>query len=201
MGHRPFGLAILGLLMAGSALAADPPKDAKDMPPMDPAMMEAWTKAATPGEQHKHLAYFVGDWTANISMYMEGHETKSTGTVHYDAIMSGRYLVSKHKGDFNGMPFEGMGIDGYDNVNQEYFGMWFDNMGTGYLLSKGKVSADGKTMTYTGSSKDPMTGKAVDHRMVTTIMGPDMSKFEMYMTPAGDKENKMMEIVYTRVKS
>ncbi len=201
IGQR-FGVAVIaGVLVACSAFAADPAKESKDMPPMDPAQMEAWMKAMSPGDQHKHFSYFVGDWNADNTMWMEGQESKSKGTVHYEMAMGGRYLVSKHKGDFNGMPFEGMSIDGYDNVNQEYFGIWLDNMGTGYMESKGKPSGDGKVMTYTGSTKDPMTGKMVEHRMVSTITGPDTSKFEMWMTEPGKKEAKMMEIVYTRVKS
>lgn len=184
---------------AGCATAAAD-KDKKEAGEMDPAMMEAWMKSMTPGAPHKHMEYFAGDWAASNTMWMGGQETKSTGTMHAESSMGGRYLVSSHKGMINGMPFEGMGIDGYDNVNGELYSLWFDNMGTGYMLSKGTSSEDMKKCTYIGSTKDPMTGKMVSHKMVTTITGPDTYKFEMWMTPAGAKEDKMMEINYTRVK-
>ncbi len=32
-----------------------------------------------------------------------------------------------------GMPFEGMGIDGYDNLAKQYVSTWVDNMGTGIM--------------------------------------------------------------------
>jgi len=37
-----------------------------------------------------------------------------------------------------GMPFEGMGLDGYDNASKEYISIWIDNMGTGIMYMKGK---------------------------------------------------------------
>ena len=55
------------------------------------------------------------------------------------------------------MPMEGFSIDGYDNVKGEYFSLWLDNMGTGYMLSIGERSEDGKSVTYTGSMPDPMS--------------------------------------------
>jgi hypothetical protein len=201
MSHRAAAAAIGVILVSGIAHAGDPAKDASAVPPMDPAHMEAWMKSMTPGEKHKKMEFHLGDWKASTTMWMEGQESKSEGTAHYEWALGGRYMMSRHKGDFNGMPFEGMGIDGYDNVNQEYFSIWMDNMGTGYMASKGKASSDGKSVTYTGTTKDPMTGQMVEHRMVSTITGADTSKFEMWMTTPGAKEVKMMEIVYTRVKS
>jgi len=165
------------------------------------AEMEAWMKAATPGENHKHLDYFVGDWKTSNTMWMDGSETKTEGTAHMEWAMDGRYVISKHSGNFMGMPFQGMGIEGYDNVSAKYFSIWIDNMSTQYMASDGTASADGKTFTYKGSSKDPMSGKTVHHRMVSTVTGPDTFKFEMFMSPDKAKEEKAMEILYSRVKS
>ena len=192
------GLAC-GVLLGTSVLAAAQEKatgkDAKAT-----AEMEAWMKAATPGEPHKKLGFFVGDWKTQNTMWMEGTETKTEGTAHMEWAMDGRYVVSKHSGNFMGMPFQGMGIEGYDNINSKYFSIWLDNMSTSYMASDGTASADGKTFTYKGSMKEP-SGKMVHHRMVTTVTGPDAFKFEMFMSPESAKEEKAMEILYTRVKS
>jgi hypothetical protein len=134
-------------------------------------------------------------------MWMDGQETKSEGTTHMEWAMDGRYMISKHSGNWMGMPFQGMGIDGYDNVDSKYFTIWIDNMGTGYMTADGAASADGKTITYKGKAKDPALGKMVDYRMVSTVTGPDSYKFEMYCTKPGEKEEKAMEIVATRVKA
>jgi hypothetical protein len=203
---REWKLAAIGLscgvlLMSGLVFAADKEKEkttGKDAKAT--AEMEAWMKAATPGEQHKNLSFFVGDWKTQNTMWMEGSETKTEGTAHMEWAMDGRYVISKHSGNFMGMPFQGMVIDGYDNINSKYFSIWIDNMSTSYMTSDGTASADGKTITYKGSMKDPL-GKTVHHRMVSTVTGPDSFKFEMFMSPDNAKEEKAMEILYTRVKS
>jgi hypothetical protein len=203
---REWKLAAIGLscgvlLMSSLVFAADKEKEkttGKDAKAT--AEMEAWMKAATPGEQHKNLNFFVGDWKTQNTMWMEGSETKTEGTAHMEWAMDGRYVISKHSGNFMGMPFQGMGIDGYDNINARYFSIWIDNMSTSYMTSDGTASADGKTFTYKGSMKDP-AGKMVHHRMVSTVTGPDSFKFEMFMSPDNAKEEKAMEILYTRVKS
>jgi hypothetical protein len=164
------------------------------------AEMEAWMKAATPGEQHKNLNFFVGDWKTQTTMWMEGTETKTEGTAHMEWAMDGRYVISKHSGSLMGMPFQGMGIDGYDNINSKYFSIWIDNMMTSYMTFDGTASPDGKTFTYKGSMKEP-SGKMVHHKMVSTVTGPDSFKFEMFMSPDNANEEKGMEILYTRVKS
>jgi len=46
-------------------------KTSDQAPAMDEkAMMEAWTKVATPGEAHKWLETMVGTWGAKITMWM-----------------------------------------------------------------------------------------------------------------------------------
>ena len=190
-------------VLFGTSLVFAADKDKAQTTAKDPkaaAEMEAWMKAATPGPQHKNLDFFVGDWKTQNTMWMDGAETKTEGTAHSEWAMDGRYVISKHTGNFGGMPFQGMGIDGYDNIDAKYFSLWIDNMSTSYMASDGTASADGKTITYKGSMKDP-TGKMVHHRMVSTVTGPDSFKFEMFMSPDNAKEEKAMEILYTRVKS
>ncbi len=190
----PLGLLLGLLLLTGSALA-----EGEGGYEPDPAQMDAWQKAMTPAENHKHFEYFVGDWDAEITMYMGPEPMTSTGTAHYEWILGGRYLHGTTAGDFMGMPMHGFSIDGYDNVTGRYFSVWLDNMGTGYMLSHGEKSEDGKSVTYTGSMPDPMTGAEVNHRMVTMITGDNTYVFEMFMTAVGAPEEVLaMVIKYTR---
>jgi hypothetical protein len=46
-------------------------------------------------------------------------------------ILGGRYQQSMIKGNMMGMPFEGMGLLGYDNAQKLFYSTWVDNMGTG----------------------------------------------------------------------
>ena len=47
------------------------------------------------------------------------------------------------------MPFEGMGIVGYDNLLKKFVSVWIDNMGTGLMPGTGTYDAATKTYTYT----------------------------------------------------
>jgi len=81
-----------------------------------PAEMEAWQKSMTPGPQHEALAKLAGDWTFTNTMWMAPGQppTESTGTMHAETTMGGRYVVEDWKGEMMGQPFEGHGTNAYN---------------------------------------------------------------------------------------
>lgn len=101
---------------------------------------KAWMEYATPGEVHKMIAQSNGKWNATTTSWMapETEPMVSEGSCDNEMIMDGRYQLSKYKGTMMGMPFEGMGILGYDNAKEEFTNTWIDNMGTGTMTMKGK---------------------------------------------------------------
>lgn len=166
------------------------------------AMMDAMMKAATPGENHKLLASIDGNWTFVNKYWMDpkAPPAESTGTATRTPIMGGRYIQGVYKGVMGGMPFEGMGIDAYDNVTQQFVSSWIDNMGTGLTVLSGKYNAATKTVTYKGDTGDMMNpGKTYKVRQVIRLETADRFVMEWYETHGG-KEAKTMEIVYTRKK-
>ncbi len=70
-------------------------------------------------------------------------------------------------------------------------------MSTGIYFFEGAASADGKTITQECSFDDPVRGPMV-WRSVTRIVNDNTLKYEMYVTPKGGKEEKMMEMTVTR---
>jgi hypothetical protein len=98
-----------------------------------------------------------------------------------------------------GMPFEGMGLDGFDNVTKEYLSVWVDNFGTGIEYLKGKFDEKTKSVVYTGSMVDPMAGKEVPTKSIMKFIDDDHTTTEIYSFENG-KEVKSMQIDYTRVK-
>jgi hypothetical protein len=113
-------------------------------------------------------------------------------------ILGGRYQQSTHKGTFEGMPFEGMSIVGYDNAKKKFYSTWVDNMGTGIMYLEGTYDPATKTTTYTGKQVDPMTGQDMEIRETFTIVDDNTHMLTMYMTAPGGKEFKTMEIRFTR---
>ena len=74
-----------------------------------------------------------------------------------------------------------------------------DSMSTGIFYFDGTAGADDKTITQQCVYDDPVRG-LMKWRSVTTIVDANTHLFEMYATDKSDKEEKMMEITYTRKK-
>lgn len=160
---------------------------------------KAWMAYMTPGKFHQMLAKSDGEWQEEITMWMDPKSapSKNTATATNKMILEGRYQQSTHKGTFNGMPFEGIGIVGYDNAKKMFVSTWIDNMGTGIMFTEGKWDEANKTIEFKGNSVDPMTGKDVAVREIFKMMDDNTQLMEMYMTQGG-KEFKTMEIKLSR---
>jgi hypothetical protein len=190
-------VAVLALAASTVAFAADEPK----MTAEQQAMMEKMAKAATPGAQHQMLAKMAGEWNCTVKFQMDPSQPwqEATSTATITTLMDGRYTQETSSGQMMGMPFNGMGITGYDNVIGKYVSTWIDNMGTGIMTSVGTADASGKVITWAGTMSDPMTGKVSKSRMITTVVDDNRHTFEMYNVPPGaKKEMKTMTIEYVR---
>jgi hypothetical protein len=172
----------------------------QSIPGMGPEQMEAMMKAMSPGEPHKAIVRMAGEWTFTTKAWMAPGQppAESTGTMHAESVFDGRYVQSNWKGDFMGMPFEGRGTDGYDNVAKQYVSSWIDNMGTGILYQTGNCQPDHKTCTFAGDLWDPMTGKKTTMKSVMTWIDDNNFKNEMFGKDPSGKEMKMMELTAKR---
>lgn len=188
-----------GLLFCVVVLAAQSLR-AQEVSPEQ--MMEKWMAFMTPGDNHKLLASRVGTWDLAVKMWQVpgGEPTESMATSESTAIMDSRYVIDKVKGEFGGMPFEGMATTGYDNGLQKFVSTWVDNMGTGIMFSEGTYDASTKTFSYAATSTDPMTGKTMKTRSTERWTGADSFVMEMFGPGPDGKEFKMMEITYKRKK-
>jgi len=169
-------------------------------PPMDSAtMMKAWMEYMTPGDIHKMIAKSNGTWDEDVTVWMDpaAPPTKSKSIAVNKMILGGRYQESRHKGSFNGMPFEGISTLGYDNAKKVFQSTWVDNMGTGVMYLEGTWDSTSHTINFKGKGIDPSTGKEMEVREIFTMVDDNNQKMEMFATQSG-KENKTMEIVLKR---
>jgi hypothetical protein len=177
--------------------------DKKQQPPMsaeEKAAMDAMMKASTPGAAHKKLAEMAGTWNATTKMYnAPGAEPMvSTGVSTNKPVLGGRWIQQTFTGTFMGMPFEGIGYTGYDNMTGQYVGTWMDTMTTSLMTSQG--SAQGDSYQFKSSMPDPVSGKQIETTTKVMIVNKDKHVMEMWMPAPDGQQFKMMEIIYTRKK-
>lgn len=168
---------------------------------MDENAQKAWMAYMTPGDVHKMLAKSDGQWKEDVTWWMTpgSQPMQSTATCTNTMILGGRYQQSVNKGNMMGMPFEGIGLLGYDNAEKVFNYTWVDNMGTGTMNLKGTWDQSTKAINFSGSMIEPATGKPTSIRQVFTMVDDNSQLLEMYTNGPDGKEYKAMEIKFTRM--
>ncbi len=192
-------VGVLALGLTSSSFAA---KKKSVAPKTDPAMEQAM-KLGSPNVNHHVLSPLAGKFTATARMWMKPSEAPQefTGVIENAWILGGRFLQSVYKGEAMGMPFEGMGTVGYDNIRERYESVWLDTMMTGTMYSTGSYDPAKKILTLSGTFSCPMTGeKEKWSRSDWTIQDDDTNIYASYSKDEKGQEFKSMEIVYKRVK-
>jgi len=171
--------------------------------PMDSVAMEkAWQEYATPNDKHKMLADEAGSWTEDVTMWYAPDAKPMTTKMTAEVKMSlgGRFQTSVHKGNFMGMPFEGMNTVAYNNASGKYAQTWIDNMATGIMYMEGTYDESTKTINFSGECVDPLTKKSKKMRQTYAVVDKDTRKMESFDNTPDGKEYKSMEIIMKRKK-
>ena len=172
---RTIGAVLVLALAAGLTWAAVSPR--QEMP--------------KPVKEHEFLKRFVGAWDSTITFRMtpdaEWSTSKGTET---SRMMGDFWLVSESKGDFMGMPFQGLGTTGYDPYKKKYISTWVDNFGP--CLSVGEGTVTGDAMTSTVNSTDE-NGKPMTMKMKQEFKDKDTVVWSMTMAGKDGKEFESMK--------
>ena len=193
-----FVIMVLAAPVLGPAEKQDPKKSEKQQ-----KIEELWKKYTFPGEKHKHLDYFVGEWESVQKLFREsGEAVTRKQEISVVSLFQGRFTKAhiKIKADIMGIAPEGIVINGYDNFREEFFSITFGNLGTEYFLTSGKLDKDGKVRIDRGDRKNIYSGEEYKIRAVTTIIDRDNYVYEYYRIASDGNEKKTMEITYKRKK-
>jgi len=194
-------LAFLGGMVAQDALRPEEVvwKDYGPDPMASPEFMQDWMASAQPTEAHRELAEGVGTYAVDMKMWMspEAEEPMPGEAVATRrTILGGRYTLEEFDSTFMGMPYQGILIEGYDNLSGEYLTIWMDTMSTWPAISRGKKQEDG-SVTMSGVIKDVMTPGGRPTRAVIT--GDEReSTMTMFDSLPGGGDFRCMELRYTR---
>jgi hypothetical protein len=192
-------LVMAGALIVRLALAEDKASSQKVDPKLEELMKKA-EAAATPGAAHKLLEPLVGNWNAEVKMWMDpdAPPTITKGTAKCSWTLKDRFVQQDFSGEFMGKPFRGISFTGYDNVRQKYRSVWIDDMSTTMVTSEGDADPEGKVISFGGTYACAMTGeKDKATRQIYRILSRDKHVFEMH-DPARGEDSKTLEITYTR---
>lgn len=206
---RKSGFALVSLaVIAGSIAIAQPAKDAAPgaQPELPPGMsaedMQKYMAAGTPGPMHEWLNEGCGYWVGQSKSWMAPDTEPAVGecTATVTSFMDGKFTRCEVAGEMPGMgPFSGFGIYGFDNVSKKFQSTWVDNFGTGMMVGTGKLSDDGKTLTWEFTYNCPITNKPCKMREIEKRTGKETYSLEMHgADPHTGVEFKMMEINFTR---
>ncbi len=91
-----------------------------------------------------NLKAFVGMWELTV----EG--VKEKGSAEIKSILGGRFITEDVKVPFADFNMEWHGVLGYDRVNKQYTGVWFDNMANTTKSDTGEADKTGRIISFRG---------------------------------------------------
>lgn len=160
---------------------------------------------APPGTElspmHKHLDNLVGTWEGGVKFKMGDQWAESKGTCKRELDMDGRFVIERVDSSpaFEGAPrFKGLGIVGYNTLQNKYESVWIDNMGTYVSTSTGTFDEKAKTFTFEGDMFDPMKGTKTRQRTVIDCSNPRTETMTGYAVGADGKLDKNFEGTFTK---
>lgn len=199
---KNIALAVALLLLAAAAFswaAVQPGED--EAAKKEQEMAKKWQEFADPGENHKHLRYFVGDWQSVQKTWTgPGRDpiiSKQQITVR--SVFGGRFIESHIREQADGELYEIKVVVGFDNYRKEFVSVAYNNSATIFYINRGQLDESGKVRIDTGSRDNIFTGVQYRIKAVTTIVDEDKYTYELYNVSAAGKEIKTMEVVYSRL--
>ena len=197
-------LSLLVVFLATLVLSVSAREKNQEMAEEQKKMMELWKKYTCPGEKHKHIEYFVGEWESIIKSWPEPGKKFGVRTqeIKVESFFDGRFTKAHIKTDASdvGMLLETIVINGYDNYKQEFFSITLSKQRTDFYLNTGKLDKTGKIRTDTTVRTDIFTGEEYRVKAITTIINRNKYTYEYYNIDPEGNEIKRMDITYTRKK-
>lgn len=193
-----FTMATFLALTAFSSAQEAKPKIAE---PIDmAAMMEKAKRFTEPGEEHKLLERFIGQWTMETRFNMGGKESPAAvGEQTCQWLMKGRWVECRSKGPLLGAPHESVTIIGYDRFKQSYRVMTVNTIDTAMNTSEGDMDPGGQALITYGTVDEYLTGE--HDKMVRYVWRFDDAntiRMEVHDLPIGEKNTQVVSMRYTR---
>ncbi len=163
---------------------------------------DPWTKYMMPGDIHKKLEQYIGNFEMEITMNMaEGVDPViiKVYSVH-KMILGGRFLEMTQSGDMMGMPYHSITTMGFNNSDNNYSLTTITNMGTGTLYVSGLQEKGTQSVQLQGKLSNPINGQSIAIRQAVHFIDADNMLIENFDKESGSEEKKTVAYRYTRIK-
>jgi hypothetical protein len=165
-----------------------------------PTAAEATASKADNANLPKQIAAMqqdIGSWDAVVRCTgVPGQPaTEEKATERVSAVCGGKWLWSDFAGRFQGQPFEGHCLTGFDPKENKVVSIWIDSMSPLVCKTTGAVGASDKELVLEGKCMDP-TGQpmTVEQRLSRT----DASTRTLRMKSTCSQGTSTMDITYRR---
>jgi hypothetical protein len=137
-------------------------------------------KSTRIGEQHRELKSFEGHFTLTGKLRGE----RDGDWVHFSGSRISEMV-------------EITSITGYDNLRQEYFYVYYDNIDNGVMVCRG--DKHGNVWVFRGEQISPITGKLAPIEFEVTLVDEWRSVTKTYHEDSPGRSFKAGEIIYQRI--
>jgi len=152
-----------------------------------------------PVEQHQWLHRLVGEWDTKVHITPEGMDPMDSEGTATTRPIGGFWIQTDNRGEFVGMPFNGVMTLGFDTEKEKYVGTWVDSMG-GYLWQyEGTLDESQRKLTLKTEGPCPNNpGGHSQFEEVLEIKSDDHFIFTSAIQGDDGEWNRMMKVDYRR---
>lgn len=152
------------------------------------------------GPMHHLLVQWSGHWRDEVKVFTgEQVEVTTTRWERDGNMMMGGKFVNMHvMGIMANENYEANATIGYDNVKRKFVKTWYDNFSSAILVLEGEYNEKDNSITYEGTTMDPLTKMPVTIRQIQKNPDPSTQSLEIFILDKENKEVKTMEINSTR---
>jgi len=159
----------------------------------------AMMAAGTPGEPHKRLATYAGEWTSTFAMTPKGMPPMEfPGTASCEMVMGGRFLrekVSYDMGDWGKQDMEL--LHGFNNTTGKYELTLFSSDSTNIMTMQGEEDEKTKVITFDGKYYDFTVKDYIGWRAIVSPVKDGKSTTKL-LANYGNEWTEMGVITYTK---
>lgn len=151
-------------------------------------------------EQHKVFERWAGTWDVKHTMHTENGPVISYGKEVDTLILDGRAIHGQYEAKGEQGAFKGQGITTWNPQKKQYQSYWLDiYSANGGDISYGTYDEANKTLTSYTNTQDEK-GNPIEMKMVSKEVNANKMQLAFYVKAKDGKEQKTMEIEYTRAK-